>query len=131
MPGRPEPAPVKPPIAIVEDDAAVREALRTVLELDGYAVSAFQSAEALFAAGGLDAATCLILDVNLPGMSGLQALDRLRLAGGAFAAIVVSARATDEMRREAARLKAADFLEKPIDVDALLDTLGRLAGERT
>ena len=118
---------MKPPIVIVEDDASVREALRTVLELDGYEVSGFESAEDMFAGSPLDAGTCVILDVNLPGISGLQALERLRREDGGLAAIVVSARATDGMRREAARLKALDFLEKPIDIDALLDTLGRIA----
>lgn len=116
---------MSPPVVIVEDDASVREALRTVLELDGYQVSGFESAEDLFASLPLNPGSCLILDVNLPGLSGLQALDRLRRAQDGLAAIIVSARATDEMRREAARLQALDFLEKPIDMDALLSTLGR------
>lgn len=125
--GRPERAALKPSIVIVEDDAAVREALRTVLELDGYVVSGFESAEELFAAAPPPAGACVILDVNLPGMSGLQALERLRRTAPPVAAIVVSARATEEMRREAARLEARDFLEKPIDIDALLDRLEAIA----
>lgn len=111
---------------IVEDDAAVREALRTVLELDGYQVTGFESAEELFDGAALESRSCVILDVNLPGMSGLQALERLTRTHEGLTTVVISARATDEMRREAARLGASHFLDKPIDIDALLAVLERV-----
>lgn len=118
---------MKPSIVIVEDDASVGEALRTVLELDGYEVAVFESAEEMFAGATPAPGDCIILDVNLPGISGLQALQRLRRTDPGLAAIVVSARASDEMRREAARLQALDFLDKPIDVEALLDRLKQVS----
>lgn len=105
----------------------MREALRTVLELDGYGVRAFDSAEALLADAATADATSLILDVNLPGMSGLKALEHLRRTEIWIPAIVVSARATEEMRQEARRLNALEFLTKPIDVDLLLGLLGGIA----
>jgi len=124
--GKPEPmSPGTRSILLVEDDAAVREALRTVLEFDGYAVTEFDSAEALLEQPVADNAGFLILDVNLPGMSGLKALEHLRRTEVWAPAVIVSARATDEMRQEARRLNAVDLLTKPIDIDALLDILAR------
>lgn len=116
-----------PAVVLVEDDASVREALRTVLELDGYGVRALESAEALLADVAIADTTCLILDVNLPGISGLRALEHLRRTEIWTPAIVVSARATDAMRQEALRLNAIDLLTKPIDIDLLLGLLGGIA----
>ncbi|MEW5420428.1 response regulator [Amorphus sp. 3PC139-8] len=110
-------------VLLVEDDDAVRESLRTVLELDGYAVSEFHSAEDFLKAARFSALSCAIIDVNLPGISGLKALEKLRAAGNWVPAIVVSARASEETRAEARRLNALRVLDKPIDLSLLLTAL--------
>lgn len=117
-------APVE--VLLVEDDHAVRESLKTVLELDGYAVSEFDSAEAFLEAAHFSERSCAIIDVNLPGISGLKALERLRAAENWVPAIMVSARASDETRSEARRLNALSVLDKPINLSLLLASLAQI-----
>lgn len=110
-------------VILVEDDDSVRESLGTVLRLYGFSVSEFASAEAFLEHAKITSGTVLVFDIDLPGISGLQALARLRDAGNSVPAIAVSGRATDEMRREAKRLDAIAFLDKPIDLDRLIACL--------
>ncbi|MDQ0316698.1 response regulator transcription factor [Amorphus orientalis] len=114
-------------VVLVEDDESVRESLGTILKLDGFRVAEFDSAEAFLAHARIEPGTVLVFDIDLPGISGLQALARLRAAGNRVPAIVVSGRATDEMRREAKRLDARAFLTKPIDLDRLMASLTQQA----
>ncbi|CAH1659809.1 Response regulator receiver domain-containing protein [Chelatococcus asaccharovorans] len=122
----PEITVVKSPILIVEDDKAVRDSLRMVLEIYGYAVEVFASGEALLTYKGLGGSRCVILDVNLPGASGLETLARMHSEKIAVPAIVVSGRANRDARAQAEKLKALAFFDKPIDIDALLSTLHAL-----
>ena len=117
-------AALKPSVLIVEDNKAARESLRMVLETYGYEIEEFAAGEELIARGAMDNSACVILDVNLPGASGLETLARLRAMGISVPAVIVSGRATNEMRVQAARLNAVAFFEKPIDIDALAVALG-------
>ena len=113
---------MKPRMLIVDDDGAARHSLRIVLEAYGYSVRDFASAEDL-AQDPMGADSCLILDVDLPGASGLDMLRRLRALGSRVPVVLVSGCATDTIRAEAACLEALAFFEKPIDIDALLRTI--------
>ena len=112
-------AKMKPTVHIVEDDEANRNSLRDVLEIYGFPVAVFASGEEFFARMPSDPESCVIIDFNLPGANGLEVLRRLRTDRGAIPAVVVSGRATSDMRAQAARL-GASFFEKPIDIDQLV-----------
>ena len=110
---------LKPTMLIVDDDRAARHSLRMVLEVYGYNVRDFASAEDL-AGDPLESDSALILDVDLQGTSGLELLKRWRASGSFVPAVLVTGRATDRIRAEAACLEALALFEKPIDIDALL-----------
>jgi FixJ family two-component response regulator len=106
-------------IFIVDDDEAVRDSLRTLLETLGLPVQDFASAEEFLAGADVDQGTCVILDVNLPGSSGLDLLERLRGTRPALPVVMVSGRADSSARARAVELGATAFLDKPIAFDAL------------
>jgi two-component system response regulator FixJ len=116
-------------IYIVDDDEAVRDSLRLLLIAMGFAVADFAHGAAFFARSAPDDGKCLILDVNLPGSSGLEVLTQLRASGSKLPVVMVSGAADAAMRRRALELGAAAFLDKPIAIDLLRSTLARaLAG---
>jgi len=114
---------MKPMIYIVEDDRDVRESLRLLLEVNDYSVEDFGSGMDLLAFGEPSKASCIIMDVNLPGESGLKTFERLLSQSVATPVLIVSGRADERVRLEAQRLNAAGFLEKPILGQVLLDTI--------
>nr|WP_281380094.1 response regulator [Prosthecomicrobium pneumaticum] len=131
---------VKPTIVIVEDDKAVRESLRMVLETYGYAVEDFASGEAFLDQQEIGDDRFVVIDAGLPGASGLETLARMRARNGGLEtlarmrarnvglpSVVVSARSDDEMARRARRAGALALLDKPIDIDALLRAIERSA----
>jgi two-component system, LuxR family, response regulator FixJ len=121
---------MRPLICIVDDDAAVRESLTLMLETRGYAVEAFGDGAALFARGGFDGISCIVLDVNLPGENGLRLLARIRAATIATPVIVVSGEASDGMRHEARRLDVRAVFDKPVPGSDLLASIAALARPR-
>jgi FixJ family two-component response regulator len=116
-----------PQIAIVEDDASVREALQGLLEAFGFAAEVFSSAEEFLRSVRLNDTACLITDVRLPGMSGLQLQDRLSVSGSRIPIIVITAFPGDDRRALAAG--AICFLRKPVIKEDLLTCI-RLALDR-
>lgn len=113
-------------VYVVEDDEAVRNSLRTILEIYGYSVASFAAGEEFLEHADVTARKVVILDVNLPGASGLEILKRLRDDDKFIPAIVVSGRADNDMRAQAIRLGARAFLEKPIEIDALLAVINSI-----
>ncbi len=107
-------------VQIVEDDAAVRHSLALLLGLHGHATREFDSAEAFLASAEPGAPGCLVLDVRMPGMSGLELQAALRERGIDLPIIVITAHGDVAAARTAFRAGAIDFLEKPIDDVALL-----------
>jgi two-component system response regulator FixJ len=116
-------------IYIVDDDEAVRDSLRLLLVAMGFSVADFACGATFFERSAPDQGKCLILDVNLPGSSGLEVLARLREEGSALPVVMVSGGADAAMKRRAIELGAAAFLDKPVAFDLLRSTLARaLAG---
>lgn len=114
----------KPPvIAIVDDDEAVREALFDLLQVEGLSSRTFNSAEAFLAdaaAGGFD---CLITDVRMPEVDGLELQQRLRACGSSMPVIFITS-LTDETARARAMLDGATaWFTKPVSDEALLGAL--------
>ena len=112
-------------VAVVEDDAAARKALGRMLQAGGFEPALFESAEAYIDAS--PAAVCIVLDVQLPGMSGIELQHRLRAAGNAPPIIVTTASREAALRERAEQNGCARFFLKPVDGPALIATIASLA----
>jgi two-component system response regulator FixJ len=117
---------MKPKIFIVEDDPAVRESLKLVLEVNGYAIEESEDGGSLLSRGHYADLLCVIMDINLPGENGLQILKRLRDRAINVSVLIMSARSEDRLRHEAEALAAGAFLEKPVHPRALLAELSSM-----
>ena len=115
-------------IVIVDDDPAARESLRFLLEISGFAVIDFGSAMDCLEEGGIETARCLIVDVNMPGMSGLEMLELLRGKGIGIPTIVITGRPSLASKERALRAGALAVLDKPFDSDMILDMVRGAVG---
>ena len=113
----------RPLISIVDDDASVGEALESLLRSAGFDVESFGSARQFLASNRLADADCLILDVRMPGMSGLELQRELVAAGSRIAIIFITAHGGEAARAQALGAGAVSFLHKPFTEDALLDAV--------
>lgn len=102
-------------VFVVDDDASVRDSIALMLGLAGYRTSAFADAEAFLAAWKEDWAGCVIADVRLPGLSGVELQDALRRRGVVLPFVIITAHGDVPTARAAFRSQALDFLEKPFD----------------
>jgi FixJ family two-component response regulator len=107
-------------VYIVEDDASVRDALGLMLGLAGFRTAFFADAEAFLAARREDWTGCVVADLRLPGMSGIELQAELRRCGGGLPFVIITAHGDVAAAREAFRADAVDFLEKPFDHAQLL-----------
>ena len=107
-------------IAIVDDDEPLREALGSVLKAAGFSIDLFASAEEFLESPARPAIACLILDVRLPGMSGIELQRRLSEVGDTVPIIFVTAHGDASLRDVLMKAGAAGFLNKPVRSDALL-----------
>lgn len=110
-------------IFIVDDDASVRDSLALVLGLKGYRTQIFASAEAFLSAYSEEWSGCILLDVRMPAMSGLELQVELRKRNCELPIIVITAYGDVATARAALKAGAADFLEKPVEGDLLVDVL--------
>ncbi len=111
-------------IAVVEDDFGMREALTRMLKAAGYEARAYGSAEAFLECGSFADLRCLVLDIHLPGASGIDLQRRLEEDGQDRPVIFITAHDTARLRREAEELGAVAFLAKPFEGRQLLDAVG-------
>ncbi|HET9766056.1 MAG TPA: MEDS domain-containing protein [Thermoanaerobaculia bacterium] len=122
-------------VSVVDDDASLRRSLTRLLESAGWEVETFASAEAFLAASPQARVGCVLLDLHMPGMGGLDLLRRLTATGWGRRVIVVTAHGGDGTRRRCLQAGAAAFLEKPVSSAALLEAVGsamsHASGERT
>jgi RNA polymerase sigma factor (sigma-70 family) len=109
-----------PTVFIVDDDAGVRDSLAMLLELKGFRTCKFSAAEGFLDHYRPDMAGCVILDLRMPGMSGLELQAELARRGLQLPVIVVTAHGDVGTTRTALKEGAVDFIEKPIDDEALL-----------
>lgn len=100
-------------IVLVEDDASVRQALTFALQIEGFRVEVHETAEALLEAPEPPPAACLVVDQNLPGAQGVEAVERLRGRGMTCAVILITTQPKPEVRAAAERL-GAHIVEKPL-----------------
>lgn len=111
---------------MIDDDESVRVASSSLLRSLGWEVSLYPSAESFFDADPLDGLACVITDLNMPGMSGLQLQQRLRALKPRVPVMFVTAFASDAARRQAIDGGAVCFLSKPVDGAAVADCLERI-----
>jgi two-component system, chemotaxis family, CheB/CheR fusion protein len=114
-----------PVVFVVDDDAGVRATIRTVLEEDGQTVEDYASCEAFLAAYTPGGDACLLLDAQLPDMSGLELLAELKRAGHGLSAIMITGRGDVGIAVQAMKAGACDFIEKPISRADLLAAVTR------
>jgi FixJ family two-component response regulator len=114
---------MEPLISIVDDDQAVRDALKRMLEAHGFATAAFASAKQFLDKTKVHSVACLILDVRMPGMTGLALHDYLTNTGCRIPTILITACPTNGERRRAIASGAASYLAKPLSEEVLLDTI--------
>jgi two-component system, LuxR family, response regulator FixJ len=108
-------------VLVIEDDEAVRKSLKFALELEGLDVRLYESASDLLLDAGLPPTGCLVVDYYMPGMNGIDLLDALRGRAVALPAILITAKATAQMRERAARSGFRDVIEKPCHDGRLAD----------
>ena len=110
-------------IAIVDDDESVQSALQDLIEADGFSARTFGSAEEFLDSGLQRDAACLITDIRMPGMSGLELQARLKADGYRTPIIFITAHGDARVRIQAMREGAAEFLMKPFDDQVLLNRI--------
>jgi RNA polymerase sigma factor (sigma-70 family) len=102
-------------VFVVDDDAPVRDSISLMLAIAGYRTAVFASAEDFLAAWTPDWAGCVVADVRLPGMSGVDLQEELSARDTMLPFVVITAHGDVSTARAAFRLQAVDFLEKPFD----------------
>ena len=110
----------KPVIAVVDDDSRVRESLASLMESAGFAVRVFPLAKDLLREDFLAGTSCLITDVRMPGMDGLELQRSIQLMRPDLPVIFITAHHDDEVERCAFAQGAAFFIRKPFDAEELL-----------
>jgi FixJ family two-component response regulator len=110
-------------ICVVDDDPSLRRSLKNLLTSVGFRVETFQSADAFLDSVHRQKTGCVVLDLRMPGMNGLDLLSHLAAAGSRIPVIILTAHGDDESRRRALEAGAAAFLEKPVRSATLLDAV--------
>ena len=123
QPERPDRTRERSLVSVVDDDESVRESLPDLLQELGFASRAFSSAEDFLSSSYVDGTKCLILDVAMPGMTGLDLQEELGRRGQEIPIIFITAKRDEAIRARALERGAVNLLYKPFSDTALLDAL--------
>ena len=110
-------------ISVVDDDESIRRTTTLLIESFGFRAAAFESAETFLMSGHLHDTSCLIVDVQMPGMNGLQLQSHLAASGYGIPIIFITAYESQDSRQRAMRAGAAAFLGKPFGDEQLLQII--------
>lgn len=110
-------------VAIVDDDDSMRGALQGLLKAVGFSARVFESAEEFLRSGDRRDTACLIADIRMPGMSGLELQAKLNAEHCRIPTIFITAHGDEEMRLQALRAGAVEFLPKPFDDELLVESV--------
>src|SRR6202012_2972129 len=116
-------------VVVVDDDESVRESLPDLLKEFGFTVRAYSSADEFLSSGSLDRTTCLVLDMVMPGMSGLDLQAELKNRGRKVPIIFITAQKDETIRKRVLDQGAVDVLLKPFSDTALREALSKAIGE--
>src|ERR1700677_1343617 len=116
-------------VMIVDDDDSIRKAVRRLMKSYGFAVETFASAEEFLGSDRLAKTSCLILDIHMPGMNGLELQKRLVASGSVVPIIFITSFTDDRARAQAMNAGAAGYLAKPFSDDELLSCIYSVLGE--
>ncbi len=110
-------------ISVVDDDESVRRATKLLIESFGYRAAVFESAEVFLRSGQLHDTSCLIVDVQMPGISGLELQSHLAAKGCSIPIIFITAYGNETSRQQAMQAGAVAFLDKPFSDEQLLKNI--------
>ena len=110
-------------ISIIDDDALARDGIQALIESLGYKAVSFSSAEHFLASSAIAETTCLITDLQMPGLSGLELQEALRSQGHRMPVILITAYPNESRRNRAIACGAVGFLSKPFDDASLIECL--------
>jgi FixJ family two-component response regulator len=119
-------SPEVPLVAIVDDDASVRQSTQRLIRSLGYRAEAFASGEEFLASAAVVQASCLLLDMRMPGMDGLEVQRRLAARPARIPIVFLTGLASDEEEHRARSAGAIEFLRKPVGKDILVRVLHRV-----
>jgi len=117
-------------IAIVDDDEAVRESLSGVMRSIGFSVNTFSSGESFLRSNRLGRTACLIADVHMPGMTGIELHHRLVASGNTVPTILITAYVDEKVKAQALKAGVACYLPKTIDESKLLACIHSAIGDQ-
>ena len=120
---------VRPLLSVVDDDEMLRESLPDLLREVGFEARAFSSGQEFLSSQYVDKTRCLILDVAMPGMSGLDLQEELKRLGQAIPIIFITGQKDDDIRKRAFKQGAVKFLYKPFSDSALLEAVNAALSE--
>lgn len=110
-------------VHIIDDDESVRKGLSRLMRSAGFSSRTYDSAECFLAQEKLEVSGCILMDITMPHMSGLELAARLRQLGISLPVIAISARDDEETRQKASDLGVRFYLRKPVDDQALIDAI--------
>ena len=110
-------------VHVVDDDAAMRDSMAFLLDVNGFEPRVYDSAAALLAESPIDALSCVVSDIRMPGMNGIELVRELKSKGSACPVILVTGHGDVALAVEAMKAGAADFIEKPFDDAVLLGAI--------
>jgi FixJ family two-component response regulator len=123
--------PVLRMIYVVDDDAAVRDSLGVLLESYGFRVSEHASGDEFLKNFSNGQAACVVLDINMPGISGADVLDTLRARGEHVPVVAITGRGDPILKERLLKSGASAVLDKPVETDALVDAIGDAFASRS
>jgi two-component system response regulator FixJ len=110
-------------IHVIDDDAAMRDSLAFLLDVNGFAPQVYESADAFLTSGDAGAASCVVSDIRMPGMTGVELVRKLKGGGSACPVILITGHGDVALAVEAMKAGAVDFIEKPFDDSSLLGSI--------
>ena len=114
-----------PTVLIADDDEAVRDSLQILLEASGYRVRSFASGSEFLSAARPEGEACLVIDVRMPGLGGLEVQERLQAEGAALPVVVITGHGEVPLAVRAMKAGAVDFVEKPFSESVILGAVER------